>query len=178
MTDVNGRSIVVAAATLVDHRSEHRVVQDQIGITLLNNQQNTRAGNALLSMKASAEGSTSSLKTIEQVIASSQPGENKFKASRLNDLKNQVNSYFEELGQGRIYDDAGTTPLKLLMAVGGHHRKLIKNKQPLYVVAREEPKEEPTPLKKTLGGKKKTRTERKEGDTSNMEERQLSNKRT
>ncbi len=30
---------------------------------------------------------------------------NKYKASRLNDLKNQINNYFEQIGQGRIYDD-------------------------------------------------------------------------
>ena len=35
---------------------------------------------------------------------------NKFKASRLNDLKTQINTYFEHLGQSKIYEDIVLSP--------------------------------------------------------------------
>jgi hypothetical protein len=51
----------------------------------------------------------------------------------LNDLKKQISSYFQQLGSGRIYENSGTTPLKLLMVVGGQHRKVIQNKNKILL---------------------------------------------
>ncbi len=46
-----------------------------------------------------------------------------FKASRLNDLKSQINSYFQDLGQGQIFDDIGTAPLKFMLNLDSHRKK-------------------------------------------------------
>ena len=60
---------------------------------------------------------------------------NKFKASRLNDLKTQINTYFEHLGQSKIYEDIVLSP---------------KQSQPQSKRAAAAPKKSPSPEKSEL----------------------------
>jgi hypothetical protein len=72
----------------------------------------------------------------ESIIEESFSG-TKYKASRLNELKKNINSYFTDLGQGKIFeDDAGTAPLRVMMVMGRHHRRVIQNKNKILLSPR------------------------------------------
>ena len=62
---------------------------------------------------------------------------NKFKASRLNDLKTQINTYFEHLGQSKIYEDIVLSPKQ-------------SQSQPQSKRAAAAPKKSPSPEKSEL----------------------------